>query len=247
MDRLLRWIKVFVSWLESIDWSGLLSNLRNKLITGIIVAVPLVVTLFVIRVVFDFVSGISVPLLKALQIDEPPPGLAFVMTMLLFLGFGFMTANVLGARLFDSMERMLLRVPGISAIYSATKQVIDSFRGLKGPSSFQRVVYIEYPAPGCRLLGFVTSQYHDAGLNRDVTAVFLPTAPNPLTGFVLVIDSDKVETASLSLDEASRLIVSAGLVAPRKSQTGPIELVSRPASHSGKGDDAAGTTRTEAA
>ncbi len=246
MQRLWRWIKAFIGWLESVDWTGVLSNLRNKLITGIIVAVPLVVTLFVIRIVFDFVSGISVPLLKALQIDEPPPGLAFVMTMLLFLGFGFMTANVLGARMFEAMERMLLRVPGISAIYSATKQVIDSFRGLKGPSSFQRVVYVQYPAPGCRLLGFVTSQYHDAALDRDVTAVFLPTAPNPLTGFVLVIDSEKVETASLSLDEASRMIVSAGLVSPRKAQAGPIELVSRPQSHSGEGGDV-GNARTEAA
>jgi uncharacterized membrane protein len=223
MQKISRLLEAFIRWFVAINWRELVSDLRNKLLTGIIVAVPLVVTIGVIRVVFEFVSSISSPLFLALRVKQPPPGLPFVMTLLLFLGFGFMTANVLGARLFESMEKLLLRVPGISAVYSATKQVIESFKGLKGPTSFQRVAYVEYPAPGCRLLGFVTGQYFDPGLERDVTAVFLPTSPNPLTGFVIVVDSDKVASSSLTLDEATKLIVSAGLVPPRRGM-GPIVM-----------------------
>ncbi len=216
MEKLKQWSIAAVRWFRSVDWSGLLSDTRNKLLTGIVVSVPLVVTLFVIKLVFDFVSGISSPLLAAVGIEEPAPGAPFLLTLLLFLGFGYMTANVFGARLFNTMERLLMRVPGISAVYSATKQVIESFKGLKSPASFQRVVYIEYPSPGCRLLGFVTGQYHEPLLDRDVTTVFLPTSPNPLTGFILVVDSDKVVAANLTLDEASKLIVSAGIVIPKR-------------------------------
>ena len=72
----------------------------------------------------------------------------------------------------------------------------------------------EYPSPGCRLLGFVTGNYHDTQSGEDVTTVFIPTSPNPMTGFTLIVEDVKVEDSAMSLEEASKMILSAGLVAP---------------------------------
>ena len=73
---------------------------------------------------------------------------------------------------------------------------------------------MEYPSPGCRLLGFVTGSFLDAKTGKVVTSVFIPTSPNPMTGFVVVVDEDRLEVSQLSVEEATKLLLSAGLVAP---------------------------------
>ena len=88
------------------------------------------------------------------------------------------------------------------------------------------MAYVEYPSPGCKLLGFVTGNYHDIQSGEDVTTVFVPTSPNPMTGFTIIVEDDKVEDSSMTLEEASKMVLSAGLVAPASyttSQTKPTE------------------------
>jgi uncharacterized membrane protein len=95
---------------------------------------------------------------------------------------------------------------------------VDAVKNLCGERKKKSVAYIEYPSPGCRLLGFVTGNYYDAQIGKNVTTVFIPTSPNPMTGFTIIIDDDKVEDSSMSLEEASKMILSAGLVAPPSFQ-----------------------------
>ncbi|MGF1655488.1 MAG: DUF502 domain-containing protein [Verrucomicrobiales bacterium] len=212
--------------LETVNWRALLGTLRNRLLAGLLVSVPLIVSLIVLMVAFQFISNMSTPLLAAIGISEPIPGLPFVITLLLILGMGFMATNVLGARIISWFEGVMLRIPVVATIYSATKQVIDSVKAFRGTQSFQRVVWIPYPDfEGYRLLAFVTGQYFDDHLEREVTCVFLPTSPNPLTGFTLLIDSDKVTNCALSLEEASKLVVSAGLVSPKRPGTVTPEMM----------------------
>ena len=106
------------------------------------------------------------------------------------------------------------RVPYLGAVYSALKQFVDAVKNLGGERKFKSVAYVEYPSPGCRLLGFVTGNYHDTQSGEDVTTVFIPTSPNPMTGFTLIVEDVKVEDSAMSLEEASKMILSAGLVAP---------------------------------
>jgi uncharacterized membrane protein len=106
------------------------------------------------------------------------------------------------------------RVPYLGYIYSALKQFVDALRDLGGERKFKGVAYVEYPSPGCRLLGLITGNYHDPQTGKDVTTVLIPTSPSPLTGFVIIIDDDKVVKSDMSLEEATKMIVSAGLVAP---------------------------------
>ncbi len=213
-------------------FGSILVSLRNKLFTGILVAVPLVVTIWVLNLAYSFIKGISEPILSQIVLRPADaansitrltlgdvPGVAFIVTLLMLILLGVMATNVFGRKLIDSFEKILVRVPLVATIYNAVKQVMESIQQFNRGVRFKRVVYVEYPSPGCRLIGFVTGQYHESHAGKDVTAVFIPTAPNPMTGFVVVIENDKVMDSDLGLDEASKMILSAGLVGPHRGAT----------------------------
>jgi uncharacterized membrane protein len=106
-----------------------------------------------------------------------------------------------------------MRVPLVAPLYGAIKQMLDSFRMMKSGEA-KRVVYLEYPSEGSLLIGFVTGHYFEPRQQRNYTLVFLPMAPNPLAGFVVAVPDEKIMECSLTFEEASKLIVSGGLVVP---------------------------------
>ena len=101
-----------------------------------------------------------------------------------------------------------------SHFYSTIKQFVDAVRNLGGPQKFKGVAYVEYPSPGCRLIGFITGNFVDPQTGRGTTSIFIPTSPNPMTGFVVLMDDEKVFASDMTLEEAGKMILSAGLVAP---------------------------------
>jgi uncharacterized membrane protein len=202
------------------NWRRLLAGLRNRLLAGVAVSIPIVVTVEVLKVAYKFINGISEQFLKPFGIDYP--GFPFLVTLLVIFVIGAMATHVIGRRVLDWCERMLLRVPVVASIYNGVKQIVDSFKSFNNPANFKRVVYVEYPSQGCKLIGFVTGQFFDPVLKRDMTSVVVPTAPNPTTGLVLVVESHRVIESALSLEEAMKLIVSAGLVVPKKKVPLPM-------------------------
>jgi len=138
----------------------------------------------------------------------------FLLPVFLLLLFGFGVTSQPGHRLWRWMENAMQRVPYLGYIYSALKQFVDAVRDLGGERKFKGVAYVEYPSSGCRLLGFITGNYYDPQTERNVTTILIPTSPSPLTGFVIIVDDEKVEKSDMSLEEATKMIVSAGLVAP---------------------------------
>jgi uncharacterized membrane protein len=196
------------------DWRSVLVILRNKLFAGIVAAIPLIVTFDVLKIAYGVINDISEPFLKKFGVDIP--GLGFAVTVVMLMGLGFMATNVLGQRLLLGFEKLVLRVPLAATIYAGVKQVIDSVKAFNSGTQFKRVAYVEYPSPGCKLIGFVTGQYFDERLQLEMTSVVIPTAPNPMTGIVIVVESSRVIDSSLSIEEATKLVVSAGLVVPRK-------------------------------
>jgi len=196
-------------------WREILADIRNKLLTGVVVAVPMIVTFKVLQLAYGFIDGIGAPFLSKM-IGKEIPGLGFLVTVLLLIFLGYMATNVLGQRLIDWAERQLLRIPLVATIYTGVKQVIDSFKSFNNMANFKRVVYVEYPSPGCKLIGFVTGQYYDQRLQQEMVSVVIPTAPNPMTGLVIVVEASHVIESELNLEEAMKLIVSAGLVSPKR-------------------------------
>ena len=153
------------------------------------------------------------------------PGSGFVLALLpvviLFL-IGFLVTNSLGRYLLNWIETKIAKLPLLGFVYSSIKQLVDALKGLGAERQFKGVAFIEYPSPGCRLLGFITGNFHDSQTGKDVTSIFLPTSPNPLTGFVVLVEDERVMKSDLSMEEASKLVLSAGLVAPA-----PGEVLSR--------------------
>ncbi len=210
--------------------------LRNKFLAGLALALPLIITFWILYSIYDLLHGWSKPVLAqvvslvnelsdemVLDIEDPKLEnitnfIGFLFSLLVILGLGFMATNVIGVHFVTVVDKLLLRIPLVAVIYRPLKQVIDAFRGLGGAKqSFKRVVYIDYPVPGMRMIGFATGQYCDPQNGKAMTCVLLPTAPSPMTGFLLVVDSDKVSDAPITIEEAMKMIISGGLVVPLNS------------------------------
>ncbi|MEM6910961.1 MAG: DUF502 domain-containing protein [Verrucomicrobiota bacterium] len=150
--------------------------------------------------------------------------LNLTLPLVLFGLLGFLLSRQIGQRIVEFFGHFLQRMPGLNWVYNTIKQVIDAIRGMGSKErQFKGVVYVEYPAPGCRLIGFVTNQYYDPDLGKNVTAAFLPTSPNPLTGFTLIMDNDHVIPCNMKVEEATKLILSAGIVSPSRFTQLPVD------------------------
>ncbi|WP_395744015.1 DUF502 domain-containing protein [Prosthecobacter sp.] len=207
--------------------------LRNKFLAGLALALPLILTLWILFTIYDLLHGWSKPVLAqvvnlvnefsdepVLNIEDPKLEsltnfIGFLFSVLAILGLGFMATNVIGVHIVTAVDKLLLRIPLVAVIYRPLKQVIDAFRSLGGTKqNFKRVVYIDYPVTGMRMIGFATGQYCDPQTGKAMTCVLLPTAPSPMTGILLVVDSEKITDAPITIEEAMKMIISGGLVSP---------------------------------
>jgi len=215
--------------------------LRNVFLAGLAAVIPILGTVWVLILVFRGLHTIGVAIINAVlsalnairryfdngdpfQLDDswslknwsfPGDDLLWLLIplALLFLT-GLAVTNRPGRKVLNLTDRWMTRVPLLGFFYSSLKQFVDALKSLGSSTKFKGVAYVEYPSPGCRLIGFVTGNYHDPETGRDVTTVFIPTSPNPMTGFVLIMDDEKVFNSKMSLEEAGKLVISAGLVAP---------------------------------
>lgn len=206
--------------------------LRNKLLAGMALALPLVVTYWILESVYNLLKGWSEPILEFAAgivnqfagtslIDFESEGfhqitrfVGVLIPLLVFVFLGVMATNVIGVRVVTAMDRLVLSLPVVSFIYKSLKQVIDAFKGFGTKQNFQRVVYVDYPVGGMKMLGFVTGQYLDVSNDQIMTAVFVPGALSPMTGLLLVVEADKVTDAPMSIEDAMKLVFSGGLVVP---------------------------------
>lgn len=194
----------------------------NRLIAGIIFAVPLVVTYWVLSFGYGLVTGLSDPWLKAFGVDFP--GAGFLITVIAFIALGFMATHVIGRRVLDRFETFMLRIPVVGSIYSGAKQVLQTIQGVGTSPKPKRAVVVEYLVPGSYLFGYATGHFTEAGTGREMTTLFVPTAPNPTTGLIIAIPSEKVRDCDLTVEEATKMLVSAGLIVPQRPlSVGPEE------------------------
>lgn len=184
-----------------------------------------------LRVLFRLVHGVSTPfilrilgLLHAPLVDDPAfsgyiaPVIGLVATLSLIALVGLSTANFLGQRIVRAFDRLMLRIPVIKAIYGGTRQLLDALDSKN--SNFQRVVMVEYPRTGVYTIGFLAKQ--DATLvvsekGRPIeghSLVFLPTTPNPTSGWLAAVPAREVIPLEMSIEEGIKTIVSGGLVIP---------------------------------
>jgi uncharacterized membrane protein len=187
---------------------------RSRMVTGLLVAFPLAVTLFFARFLFNLLDRWSYPISSYL-FGRPVPGIGAALALILVFVLGMLSHSVVGRRLLRFGEKLVDRVPVVRAVYGGAREITRAF-GSDSSRNFRRVVLVPYPHAEVRSIAFLTGEFDletVTGSERVVT-VFMPTTPNPTTGFYMMFPVAKVENVNLSVDEAMRLVISGGLLAP---------------------------------
>lgn len=194
------------------------TRLRRYYLAGIVILAPTALTLWVVWNLFVFFDNILGYQLRARGISVF--GLGFVLLNILLILLGWMTTSFLGKRVFHLWDRVMHRVPLINKIYATLRQIAELLIGPERGKAFGRVAIVEFPSPGSWGLGFVTSTTpgeSDGRTGQKLCSLFIPSAVNPTTGFLLLVPEDRVRYLDMSAEQAMKMIVSAGALVPPKN------------------------------
>jgi uncharacterized membrane protein len=212
-------------------------RLKRYLLTGLLTFIPLWVTWLVFKFVLGMLAGIGAPLvnamLGALALVAPRAAdtlntqwltfiIALLITLLALYLLGWLANRVIGQRFIDGFDGLLARIPVVQTIYGGTKKLIAVLQNK--PSGVQRVVLVEFPRRGVKVVGFVTRVMVEDGTGREMAAVFVPTTPNPTGGYLVVLPLDELTPTDWTMDQAMAFIISGGAVAPDTLPASPAAL-----------------------
>jgi len=199
---------------------GKAQRLRRYLIAGLLVWLPILVTVFVLRFLVDLMDQ-TLLLLPANARPEALlgfriPGLGLLLAIILLLATGLAATNLVGRKLIRWWEGLLKRIPFVRSLYSGTKTFTETVFSGKG-QAFQKVLLVQYPRQGIWTLAFLTSEdfpepRHRTG--RDLIGVFVPTTPNPTSGFIIMLPREDAIPLDMSVEAAMRVILTLGVVTP---------------------------------
>jgi uncharacterized membrane protein len=193
------------------------THLRRYFLAGLLLWMPLAVTLWVVTSVFNILDDVLPMALRSEALfGVHVPGFGVVMVLITIVFTGFFAANLLGQRLLDAWERLMHRIPLVRSIYSSVKQVSDTILSPNG-QAFRQAVLVQYPRQGSWTIAFMTGSPTEevAGhLPGDCISVYVPTTPNPTSGFFLMMPRSDVVFLSIGVDAALKYVVSMGTVPP---------------------------------
>ena len=216
----------------------MLKHFRRYMVAGILVWLPIGVTVFLLRILIGLMDRTLLLLPEQYRPENlfgfSVPGLGFVLTILVLLVTGVLAANIVGRSMVNLWEVMLDRIPIVRSIYSAAKNFAEIVFS-DSSHSFKRVLLIEYPRKGLYSLAFQTSSELGEVQGRtgeEVVCTFVPTTPNPTSGFIIIVPKKDVVVLDMDVDEALKMIISLGVVVPtwRRDQLGelPLEMPENP-------------------
>lgn len=189
-------------------------HLKGKFITGLFVVVPLGITLFILKFLFNFADGILGSYLDSIfsafivHREYHIPGLGMLTGAVVIYLSGVLATNVMGTRILRWWDELLSRIPLVKSIYSSSKQLTQVFK--EGKTSYRRAVFVEWPRVGVRAVGFVTAEVERDG--EKLVVVYVPTMPNPTSGFALFFRESDVHECGMTVEEAVKFVVSGGAV-----------------------------------
>ena len=212
------------------------SFLKRNFVTGLLIIFPLLITVLLFYYLINRVNRYITPLiyrgLELVGLSLPFEGfwgslisftLGLLSTLIIILIIGVLGSNILGRRVISTFDRLMLRIPLIKGIYGSVKQISVAFAPKTGGKlTFEKVALVEYPRKGMWVIGLITKESTlktEQGTDAGLMYVFLPTTPNPTSGMMVLVPKEDVKLLDISVEEALKLIISAGLVAPE-----PLEI-----------------------
>jgi uncharacterized membrane protein len=205
--------------------SSLSRRFRNAFFTGLLVFLPLGTTIFVIDFLLDLFKDPALKLAYQLGLSEENSffGLetllavaGLVIGVVLLTALGYFSKYLLGRFFINLTEKVLDKVPFINAVYRSVKQIVDTF-GRENRALFKEVCLVEYPRKDCYALGFITaesSEHVTSKIGEGLTYVFVPTTPNPTSGFLLLVKDEEIHRLDVSVGDGMKMLISGGAVVP---------------------------------
>ncbi len=204
-------------------------KIKTYFLAGLLVLIPLVLTIFIIWKLFigidSLLQGFISNILERIGVPPTNIGLGFISVILLILLTGMIAKNYFGRKVIKIGENILTKIPLINRIYIAIQQISNAFLSEKR-EVFKKAVLIEYPRKGIYSIGFFTQDTKgevQKRLKHDVVSVFLPTTPNPTSGFLLFVPKNEVTELNLTIEEALKLVISGGAIIPTSTYKSQIE------------------------
>ena len=193
--------------------SPIIQNLKSKIFAGIAALFPIYLTYIVLKFLFVTLEKISAPMLKKIEFEIP--GLGILLTLILIYLLGLVVTNFLGRKIFNLGEHILTKVPIVNTIYTTLKQITDTFT--KGTAeTFEGAIYIQYPREGLWTMAFISGE----STSEDGVPyyhLFVPTTPNPTSGFFLMVPQADTIPTGMSVEEGLKTIISGGMLAPEEN------------------------------
>jgi uncharacterized membrane protein len=202
--------------------------MKRYLIAGLLVWVPLGITIWVLHFLVSSLDQILLLFPESARPEAlfgfPIPGIGVVIALVILLGTGMLAANFLGLRLIQAWEAVLTRIPFVKSIYSSVKQVSDTLLSDQG-NAFRKALLVEFPHAGSWTIAFQTGTPAASVANRldgEHVSVYVPTTPNPTSGYFVIVPRARVHELDMTVDEALKYIISMGVVAPRPRAAPPL-------------------------
>ncbi len=193
---------------------------RKYFITGLLIILPVLITVYLFVSLFAFFDNILGRYISRITIDTLGfriPGLGLIVFIILIFVTGFFATNFLGRKLLLYLESIWFKFPFVKKIYPAAKQVTQFFFDSKMQGIFQKVALIEYPSKGLYSIGFVTNDADKVirdKMGRDLVSVLVSSVPNPVTGLLVFVPREEVVFLDMSIEDAAKIIVSGGVINP---------------------------------
>ncbi|MDX6751704.1 DUF502 domain-containing protein [Geminicoccaceae bacterium 1502E] len=220
-----------------------MEKFQRNIVAGLFVIIPILITVWIVRVVLDALIEFGRPLVTTLARTLQPtmPELsemlltsqfqwvaALLATLLLLYCLGALTTAMIGRRVLGAFDRLIARIPFVKMVYGATRKLMASFQ--EAPAGDRRVVLIEFPSPEMKALGLVTRTFRAADTGQELAAVYVPTTPNPTSGYMEIVPVERLVWLDWTANDAMNFIVSGGTLAPdtmNYARTAPREVAAR--------------------
>jgi len=194
-------------------WKNLFKrqNVKTAFISGLLVAIPLGITIFTFQFIFGFIDNIFGRYIREI-LPFYIPGIGFIATFLIIFLLGAFVNHWLGKKMFERIEKRLSKLPILWSLYTVSRQIVEII-GSSRRKEFQKVIFLQYPAEGIWTIGFVTGQSLAADGMRMYN-VFVPTTPNPTSGYMVFIPWEDAVDTRLTIEEGLKMLISGGMVSP---------------------------------
>ena len=185
---------------------------KSYIFKGLLALIPIGLTVFTINILYVFIDKQIMELIDQYT-GFHIPGLGLLIFIVLLYATGIIASNVIGRRMFGLLETVTGRIPLLKTAYQVGKQLSGTL-SLPEKNIFKKTVLVDYFKPGAWVIGFVTGEIHDDRTGKNLLKIFIPTVPNPTSGFLVIIGKELVQEMSWSVEEAMKMVISGGIIGP---------------------------------